>query len=148
MPVPAKKTTTTRKAKLGRRGVLVSRGILSRIEAFADHMQLSIPEFERLCDIPKGTLGSIKFRQKNSTNPKIDAVLYVPSILKNFSIINARWLILGEGEMFEPASFDRVTKGDKNFFKALLTTFLERSRRMSVATNEFQSEIDNLIKTI
>lgn len=103
-------------------------------------------EVERLCGIPKGTLNGIKFRQK--TNPGIDATLYAPAILKSFSAISARWLLLGEDSMLEPGAFDHVTRGDKNFFKALLTALHERSRRMITSMEEFQDEITALINAI
>lgn len=66
--------------------------LVDRLREFIKHNNLSVREFERICDFPNGTIKSLK--DSITTKRK-------ETIVEKFPTINLVWLLTGEGEMLE-----------------------------------------------
>lgn len=68
-----------------------------RISESAKYFSMSVREFEKKCNINRGTLGSIKEDQSINSN-------ILSRIIDNAPQINIVWLITGKGEMISKSS--------------------------------------------
>lgn len=64
--------------------------IKSRISEFANHLSMSVREFERACGLKRGVLSS---KSDGLGSDKLS------NIIDNFPILNIYWLITGKGKM-------------------------------------------------
>ena len=63
--------------------------LVDRLKEFIKHNNLSVREFERICNFPNGTINALK---DSITNKRKN------SIVENFPTLNIIWLLTGEGE--------------------------------------------------
>lgn len=111
-------------------------GSMSRVEQIAKLHNVTLRELEQLCSIPTGTFAALKFRQK--ANPNIDISFdTAQKILAAYQSINARWLLTGEGKVFEQGAVN-ITDMDRAMFVALK----ERIRRLDVFVQEINETTD------
>lgn len=77
--------------------------IMERLQQFIQHMNLSVYQVNRTAGLCQGLLTNAFNKKQGLTTSTLERLLLA------YPMLNANWLIIGQGEMLLPATEDKTT---------------------------------------
>lgn len=99
--------------------------VKERVKIFCDSKNISIKQFEELCDLSNGYVSSMR---KGFGTPKLKNVLH------RFPELNREWLLFGEGEMIKSSQIINTISNTGAFSKNTINE--DFSSQLSELINE------------